>query len=88
MEKQTIEVGNQFFEVPNYVEDNKLEEFKDYCQLQLEWEQANKKFELEEGVIVTFPRVLKRHKKNTSNKTKRSTRRVRKTTPIRSRSFN
>lgn len=70
MEKQTIEVGNQFFEVPNYVEDNKLEEFKDYCQLQLEWEQANKKFELEEGVIVTFPRVLKRHKKILQTKPK------------------
>jgi len=62
-EKQTIEVDGQLFEVPDYVTDNKLDLFEEYCRIRLEWDNMNKTFPLEDGIVVTFPRVLPKHKK-------------------------
>ncbi len=62
MERQTIEVEGQFFEVPDYVGANKLKEFEDYLKVRLEWDRMDKTFELPDGTVVTFPRVNQRHK--------------------------
>lgn len=62
-EIQTVEVDGQFFEVPDYIDISKLKDFEDYCRTRLEWDHLDKTFEIEEGVIVTFPRVLPKHKK-------------------------
>ena len=63
MEKQTIEVDGRFFEVPEYIEENKLDQFADYCRLRLEWEALDKTYDLGHDVICTFPRVQPKHKK-------------------------
>lgn len=62
MEKQAIEVEGQFFEIPDYVQPNKIEEFKEYLKVRIEWDNIDKTFELPNGVVVTFPRVNAKHK--------------------------
>lgn len=60
MAKETVEVDGQFFEIPNDVDPNKLELFKEYCKLKIEWEKMDRTFKVDDKVTLNFPRVRKK----------------------------